>query len=102
MLVSCAGASLIVAASSEKGERVCSFLPLARLLALLAYPIYLTHKLVLHAFKTWAQVNGLEPYGAPMVLPTLLGCLMVGAALHLAVERPMLRVRDRMTNAPGS
>jgi peptidoglycan/LPS O-acetylase OafA/YrhL len=70
-------------------------LPGARLLATLAFSLYLTHKPVYHlvsehagAFVEGSNLLALACYGA--------AALAAGALLYLAVERPGLRLRERL------
>lgn len=63
-------------------------------LARVSYSLYLSHKLALHAVallcvEPW-QLHGLWAFGLYAG-----GVLLLGAALHYAVERPFLRWRDR-------
>ena len=68
--------------------------PGAGWLARISYSLYLSHKLALHAVATWLVVpralHGLAAFACYAA-----GVLLLGAALHYAVERPFLRWRDR-------
>jgi peptidoglycan/LPS O-acetylase OafA/YrhL len=70
-------------------------LPGAALLARLAFSLYLSHKLALCFVKT-----SLAPHlaGQEVLLAlTYVGCiLLTGTLLHHGVERPFLRLRDRL------
>ena len=69
--------------------------PGAGALAAGAYSLYLSHKIVFH----WAQLarphlpEWLQPFA---FAPALLAAFALGAALYWAVERPFLRLRDRL------
>lgn len=69
--------------------------PGAGWLARVSYSLYLSHKLALHAVAIWLvqpwKIHGLAEFAFYAV-----GVLVVGAALHYAVERPFLRWRDRV------
>ncbi|MGA0602727.1 acyltransferase family protein [Caulobacter sp. KR2-114] len=65
-----------------------------RALAAGAYSLYLSHKLVFHAVTLAAER---WPWLAPLALPlALAAALVVGAALYWSVERPFLRLRERL------
>lgn len=94
---------------------VCSLsgsLPLSRLavpgasfLATTAYSTYLSHKLVLHAVKTFCVAHSLALTSAPAIFLNLSAILLVGSALFFVVERPFLRLRRRspgVTPAPAT
>ena len=66
----------------------------ARFLAAVSYPLYLTHKSIVHL--TLGALDGrLDPDGLPAFAACCLTAIAGAAALHLAVERPALRVRER-------
>ena len=74
-------------------------IPGAGWVAAASYSLYLSHKMVFHAVSA-----GLVPIPAdwkpvaPLVAVVL--AAPVGAALHLAIERPFLKLRDRL-NGPS-
>jgi peptidoglycan/LPS O-acetylase OafA/YrhL len=69
--------------------------PGAGALAAGAYSLYLSHKMVFHAVQ--AALPGLPaPLRAFAFAPALLAALAVGAALYWLVERPFLKLRDRL------
>ncbi len=68
--------------------------PGAGWLAAISYSLYLSHKLAFHQVQTkWVQPRAL--HGVVAFLAYALAVLLLGAALHYAVERPCLRWRDR-------
>lgn len=87
--------ALVGAAGSGRGVLANLRLPGAQWLALASYSLYLTHKLVygqLHGrFAGWV-----EGHGALTTLFYIVAVLIVGAALHYAVERPGLKLRQRV------
>lgn len=83
-----AGAS----ASSLIGQRA---LPGAGLIAAMAYSLYLTHKQTYHLIQV-AAGPWLAERPAFAVLAYAGGALAAGAALYFLVERPFLRLRDRI------
>jgi peptidoglycan/LPS O-acetylase OafA/YrhL len=68
--------------------------PGAKLIAMLAYSLYLTHKEVLrldeHYFRAVAEMGGMAFFGVYAVTT-----LAVAGALYLCVERPFMVLRDR-------
>lgn len=89
------GLGLIVASAlSQNGILSRVKVPGAKLIATLAYSLYLTHKELIHlvdlSFPALFQ-TGRYPWLA--VYAAL--CLLVATALYLCVERPFLRLRNR-------
>jgi len=73
-------------------------LPGAATLARLAFSLYLSHKLVMAAVKTrLAPAFGM--HGTLLLLTYVVCILLVGALLYFLVERPFLRLRDRLLKA---
>jgi peptidoglycan/LPS O-acetylase OafA/YrhL len=68
-------------------------------LATLSYAIYLTHKACIHVVQQRLMRWGLASDGVVMLLCCAATSLLVALALHLAVERPCLRWRDRVVRA---
>ena len=70
-------------------------------MATLAYSTYLTHKEIGHLdtvhFARWMQ-----PGGWPAFAVAMSTSLLVAAALYLAIERPFLRVRERISTRRSS
>jgi len=95
-----AGLGLLLASSvSANGVLARVPIPGTATLAALAYSLYLTHKAVMHLDRLlladWLPLEslaGLAIYGA--------SSCAVAAALYLLIERPFLRVRERLL--PGS
>jgi peptidoglycan/LPS O-acetylase OafA/YrhL len=70
-------------------------LPGARRLATLAFSLYLTHKAVFHLVDTYVG----DAFGSANLLALLAyaaAALLVAMLLHLAVERPGLRLREKL------
>ena len=57
---------------------------------------YFSHKLVVHATAGWLKGHGLALTSAPAILAAYALTVLVGTALYLAVERPFLRLRNRI------
>jgi peptidoglycan/LPS O-acetylase OafA/YrhL len=65
-------------------------------IATLAYSLYLTHKEIAHLCRVhlgWYTESG----GWPALAVSLIASLCVAAMLYLAVERPFLRLRERLS-----
>jgi peptidoglycan/LPS O-acetylase OafA/YrhL len=79
-------------------DRRCWFgrvrVPGAKLVATLAYSLYLTHKEVAHLDSVWLpKVMGAGDWKTVGVL--VVSCLGAAGLMYVAVERPFLRLRDR-------
>lgn len=85
--------SLVAAAASGQGVLAKIRVPGAAWFAAASYSLYLSHKMVygqLHGrFAPWADGHGIWT-----ALIYVAAVLAVGAALHYAVERPCLRLRE--------
>ncbi len=93
-LVACALACLVASALSTHGLLRLR-IPGASLCATLAYALYLTHKALFHLIDTWFPK--LQSAGwLPWTIVYGLVCVAVAAALHLAIERPFLKLRERI------
>ncbi len=89
------GFGFIVLAASAWQRRV----PGAGWLAAVSYSLYLSHKLAMHAVATWIAPD-LPLQGLALVPVYAAVILAVGAALHYLVEKPGLRLRDRLARSP--
>ncbi|MEP6603221.1 MAG: acyltransferase [Spartobacteria bacterium] len=67
-------------------------IPGAAFLATIAYSVYLSHKLAIHAVELLAANYSVPPIPAYGVM--LLSILLAGAALFFAIERPYLQMRE--------
>ncbi|MEP6810995.1 MAG: acyltransferase [Chthoniobacterales bacterium] len=72
-------------------------------LASIAYSVYLSHKLAIHAVQIWSGTHGILLTSAPAFAVLLLAIALTGMALFFAVERPFLQLRRRRLprRAPG-
>lgn len=68
---------------------------ITRLIATLSYSIYLTHKQLIHLTHEFLQPRGIasDSYASFWISTTV--ALLGGWLLHLIVEKPFLRLRDR-------
>jgi len=93
-----ASIALIVAAGAEPRSLLCRLpVPGAATLAAAAYSLYLSHKMVFQAVKMAGSAHGLG--GAELALLAFGAAFLAGSALYLAVERPFLQLRERITVA---
>ncbi|HYO70998.1 MAG TPA: hypothetical protein VEU33_33460 [Archangium sp.] len=93
-------AALVVLAMTEAGARVLGRLPGARWLAGVTYCVYLSHKLVIHAVHGVLAEHGMGAHHPVTLLASAACVLAVAALLHLGVERPFLRLRERWGRPP--
>jgi peptidoglycan/LPS O-acetylase OafA/YrhL len=100
-ILSAAMACLVAAGASATSLVGRLRIPGAGALAAMAYSLYLTHKQVYHMMKL---VVGARLDGAPVVAFAVFGgaALLAGAALYLLVERPFLKLRDRILDRPSA
>ncbi|WP_375773839.1 acyltransferase [Archangium gephyra] len=100
-LLSLGFAALVVLAATDIGARILGRVPGARWLASVTYCVYLSHKLVIHAVHGALAKHGLDAYH-PVTMLASLACVIVAAAiLHVTVERPFLRLRERWARHPA-
>jgi peptidoglycan/LPS O-acetylase OafA/YrhL len=96
-----ASMALVVAAGSSNNSVIGRYsVPGAGALATCAYSLYLSHKIVFHVVD---EVSSHMPEWAQHIrlVIALLGALVLGALLYWLVERPFLRLRDRL-DGPSS
>ena len=66
----------------------------AKMVATLAFSLYLTHKEVAHLDALWLP-RVMDAHGWESVGVLVVSCLAVAAVLYFTVERPFLMMRDR-------
>ena len=99
-LVALSFGCMLVAAATERGWPGRVWVPGARLLATMAFSLYLTHKAVFHVVRDrLGEAFGGSDGAAFGVY--IAAALLVATLLYLTVERPFLRLRDRLMQ-PGS
>ena len=94
-LIAGAMAALVAAGAAPTGLIGGRAYPGASALAAIAYSLYLTHKAVLHLVSL-ALARRLEASPALAAIVYGVSILAGGALLYVAVERPGLRMRDRL------
>jgi peptidoglycan/LPS O-acetylase OafA/YrhL len=89
------GFAMLVAAAADTR---CWFgrmrVPGAKVVAMLAYSLYLTHKEIAHLDELWLP-RVMDARDWRTVVLIAVSCLAAAAVLYFAVERPMLQLRDR-------
>lgn len=65
-------------------------------LAALSYALYLSHKIVIHLVQQGMERMGVDTTSHMVWLTCLLACLSVAWALNEAIEKPFLKMRDRV------
>jgi peptidoglycan/LPS O-acetylase OafA/YrhL len=91
------GLGLVTASSVSKNGLLARVrIPGAQTVATLAFSLYLTHKAIGHfMMQRFPRIT--EPHGPASWLLYAVACFSAAWLLHVAVERPFLRLRDRAT-----
>ena len=92
------GLALVVASAVSSNGLLRIKIPGARLIATLAYSLYLTHKELIHIVDLCAPAIA---HGAMLAWLCVyaLFCVAAATVLYLCVERPFLKLRDRLPSA---
>jgi peptidoglycan/LPS O-acetylase OafA/YrhL len=89
-----AGLGLLVLAGAGHRSLLSRRIPGMAWVAAISYSLYLSHKIAFHLVSvTWG--DALEGKGLLAFACYAIATVMLGAALHYAIERPFLRLRDR-------
>jgi peptidoglycan/LPS O-acetylase OafA/YrhL len=91
------GLTCLVASALSTNGWLRLRIPGAQTCATLAYCLYLTQKQMLHLTDAWFPGLGRLPW----LVAYLAVCVSVAAVLHLCVERPFLRLRERSRGVAG-
>ena len=97
------GFGCLLASSVSRNGLLSRFrVPGARLVATLAFGLYLTHKEVVHLVRLWLPSFTAEPGLASTGLYAV-SCFAAATLLYLGVERPCMLLRDRLwrVEVPG-
>lgn len=73
---------------------------ITRKIAVLSFAVYLTHKGVIHI--TQEVLGPYSPGNSITLAASLITCALAAALLHIAVEKPFLKVRERVLNRQKS
>lgn len=98
-LLSISMAALVIAGSCPGSVIGRYAVPGAGALAAASYSLYLSHKAVYHAVAKLSILAATKPI---QLLMAILAALVVGAGLYVLVERPSLRLRDRLGRTPAA
>jgi peptidoglycan/LPS O-acetylase OafA/YrhL len=100
-LLAASMATMVMAASESDALIGRYAIPGAGALATGAYSLYLSHKAVLHAVAS-ALSDAPAPLQSVGLALAVLAAVAVGAALYWVVERPFLKLRDRLEGSSRS
>jgi peptidoglycan/LPS O-acetylase OafA/YrhL len=93
------GFGLLVLAGADGHSLIGRWrVPGAGWIAAISYSLYLSHKIAFHIVQG-TMAPSLQHSNVLLFLAYALATLLLGAALHYAVERPFLRWRDRRAGA---
>jgi len=88
------GLGLLVFAGAGEQSLLSRRIPGMAWIAAISYSLYLSHKIAFHvadiSWSEWLEGRGLLAFACYAAFT-----LLLGAALHYAVERPFLKLRDR-------
>ena len=87
-------ALLVMAAADRQSWFGRLSVPGARVVATLAYSLYLTHKEIAHLDERWLP-KLMDAHDWKAVGMIIVSCLAVAAFFYFAIERPFLALRDR-------
>ena len=90
------GLGLLVASAVSTNGWLRFKIPGAKLIATLAYSLYLTHKELIHLVDLWFPSIA-EGHMLLWLIVYTIFCLVTASVLYLCVERPFLILRDRST-----
>ncbi len=88
------GLALVVASALSENGILRHKVPCARLIASLAFSLYLTHKFVANLARTYLPALTAQRDGKTLITYAVT-CFAVAGVLHLLIERPFLALRDR-------
>lgn len=66
------------------------------LIATLSYAIYLFHKGIIHIVQELFTNTGIHKNGNLMLLVCIAACVLVAWLLHLVIEKPFMKMRDKI------
>lgn len=88
-------ATLLVCAVSARLPFAHRAIPGVSFVASIAYSVYLSHKLVVHAIARFCEAQAIPFTSLPAISLVIVAILLVGAALFFTIERPFLQYRRR-------
>jgi peptidoglycan/LPS O-acetylase OafA/YrhL len=90
------GFGLIVIASVSRDSFLNRSSAVTKWIAVLSYSIYLIHKIVIHLLQGTAKALHIAPNSTLMFVLCVAGSIAAAYALNIVVERPFMRLRDRL------
>jgi peptidoglycan/LPS O-acetylase OafA/YrhL len=90
------GFGLIVIASVSRDSFLNRSSAVTKWIAVLSYSIYLIHKIVIHLLQGTAKALHIAPNSTLMFVLCIAGSIAAAYALNIVVERPFMRLRDRL------
>lgn len=88
------GLAFVVASALSDNGLLRHKLPLMKLIATLAFSLYLTHKFIANLARTYLpNLTGQRDWKT--LVTYIIACFAVAAILHYTIERPFLLLRDR-------
>jgi len=90
------GYGLVLIAAVSKNSFLSRGSLITKWVAILSYSMYLTHKIVIHLVQGAATAYDLAPNSAPVLALCALCTVGSAYAVHVAVERPFMHLRDRL------
>jgi peptidoglycan/LPS O-acetylase OafA/YrhL len=93
-LMAIAMAMLVMAAADRRSWFGRLRVPGAKLIATLAYSLYLTHKEIAHLDELWLP-RMMDAHDWRTVCVLVVSCVAVAGLFYLTIERPFLALRDR-------
>lgn len=93
------GLSLVVASALSENGWLRYKIPGAKLIATLAFSLYLTHKFVANLARAWFPALTAQRDFKTLITYAV-SCFAVAAVLHLLIERPFLALRDAPFRSP--
>ena len=91
-----AGYGLVLIAAVSRDPLLSGGSAITRWVAILSYSMYLTHKIVIHLVQAAATAYDVAPNSAAVLALCALGTVACAYVVHVAVERPFMRLRDRL------
>jgi len=90
------GYGLVLIAAVSKDSLLSGGSRITKWVAILSYSMYLTHKIVIHLVQGAATAYDVAPNSAAVLALSAVGTVGCAYVVHVAVERPFMRLRDRL------
>jgi peptidoglycan/LPS O-acetylase OafA/YrhL len=90
------GFGLIVIASVSRDSFLNRPSAITKRIAVLSYSIYLIHKIIIHLLQGAAKALHIAPNSTVMFVLCIAGTVAGAYVLNFVVERPFMRLRDRL------